>query len=166
MRRWTIGLLVLASTGIAAATPASGLPRLTPAEHRYFVTHSLGFHYTFMPYHPGPRWDLQHAQALHLTQGQITALQRQVRGTVKDTKAALQRVHRAQQRYLTLAHRADPSIRKVHAAFAALGLAEAAAATAMLTHHLQAYRLLDPAQQQVYRELASAMREKMHPAAP
>jgi Spy/CpxP family protein refolding chaperone len=153
-------ILVLVSTGALAATPASDLPKLTPAEHRYFVHHSLGFHDTFMPYHPGPRWDLQHAQALHLTKAQILALRRQVIGMVQDTKAALRRVHTAQAHYLAQAHQPDPSIRTIRADFAALGLAEAAAASAMMEHHLEAYRLLDPAQQKRYQQLAKDMREQ------
>ncbi len=159
--------LAMSGLGIPQAAEAamSGDASAMSKMHMYFAHHSLGFPRHFCRFHPGPRFDLKNAAALHLTAAQIKQEKKLETGMMQDTKRGVMALQNAYRKYREDAKRPNPSIRALIQDVQAAGHAQAYLGYEMIPYHLKGYRLLDPAQQVIYQRLArenwTHMKKKM-----
>lgn len=155
-----VGGLTLGMTQAQAAMHPHPGARFNP--FLYFSRHSFGFPRIFYRYHPGPHWDLMHAQALHLTPAQVNEEKMLSMAMMRDTRRGMRILRGAYRRYREDARGPNPSIRTLVRDVRAIGSAQAYLAYEMIPFHLRGYRLLDPAQRALYRHLARANWKMMH----
>ena len=124
-------------------------------QQQYFTSHSFEFSTIFKRYHPGPYWILEKTRQLQLSNAQIKQQEQLKFVMAKSTISANSVLQQAYAKYASDAKAENPSLAIIEQDIEAVGNAQTHLARVMVPYHLDAYKILNPAQQAVYRKLAA-----------